>query len=147
MQLDHYTALMRNAIGEAQNTALANGHPQLTTEHLLAAMLENPDALAVMLVNRSGGHADQLKQSLNQALNAMPRMTGSNAQLHLDGHLARILAQAEKAAKQKLEQKISHAMTYLQILTASVRDGKSVKDYEIEKGRHFKQFLKDQGVL
>ena len=53
----------------------------------------------------------------------------------------------EKAAKQKLEQKISHAMSYLQILTASVRDGKSVKDYEIEKGRHFKQFLKDQGVL
>ena len=118
MQLDHYTALMRNAIGEAQNTALANGHPQLTTEHLLAAMLENPDALAVMLVNRSGGHADQLKQSLNQALNAMPRMTGSNAQLHLDGHLARILAQAEKAAKQAGDQFVA-ADTVLIVMAES----------------------------
>ena len=49
MQLDHYTALMRNAIGEAQNTALAAGHPQLCAEHILSALLENPKSLAVML--------------------------------------------------------------------------------------------------
>jgi ATP-dependent Clp protease ATP-binding subunit ClpB len=118
MQLDHYTALMRNAIGEAQNTALANGHPQLTTEHLLAAMLENPDALAVMLINRSGGDADQLKKSLNNALDGMPSTTGSNAQLHLDGNLARILAQSEKAAKQAGDQFVA-ADTVLIVMAES----------------------------
>lgn len=56
-------------------------------------------------------------------------------------------AHREMAAKKQLEQKISHAMTYLQILTASVRDGKAVKDYEIEKGRHYKKFLKEQGAI
>jgi DNA primase len=56
-------------------------------------------------------------------------------------------AQREMAAKQQLEQKISHAMSYLQILTASIRDGKSVKDYEIEKGRHYKKFLEEQGAI
>jgi hypothetical protein len=53
----------------------------------------------------------------------------------------------EKAAKDRLEQKISHAMTYLQILTASIRDGKAVKQYEIEKGRNYKKFLKEQGAI
>ena len=117
MQLDHYTALMRNAIGEAQNTALANGHPQLTTEHLLAAMLENPDALAVMLINRSGGDADKLKQHLNHAFDAMPSATGGNAQLHLDGHLARLLAQAEKSEMHR----ISMAQTTTLILASSTK--------------------------
>ena len=56
-------------------------------------------------------------------------------------------AQREMAAKKQLEQKISHAMTYLQILTASIRNGKAVKDYEIEKGRHYKKFLKEHGEI
>ncbi|MEC8728220.1 MAG: Clp protease N-terminal domain-containing protein, partial [Pseudomonadota bacterium] len=99
MQLDHYTALMRNAIGEAQNTALAAGHPQLCAEHILAALLENPQSLAVMLINRAGGDAEKLASLTATALKKMPTATGGSAQLHLDGHLARIFAISEKAAK------------------------------------------------
>ena len=59
MQLDHYTALMRNAIGEAQNTALAAGHPQLCVEQFLAALRKTRN-IAVMLINRAGGDAEKL---------------------------------------------------------------------------------------
>lgn len=104
MQFDQYTALMRNAIGEAQNTALAAGHPQLSAEHILAALLENPQSLAVMLINRAGGDAETLSLLIISALKKMPSTTGNNAQLHLDGHLARIFAVSEKAAKKAGDQ-------------------------------------------
>ena len=41
MQSDKFTALVRNAIGAAQSTALAANHQKLTAEHVLAALLKD----------------------------------------------------------------------------------------------------------
>ena len=100
MQLDHFTALMRNAIGEAQNLALAGGHPQVTSAHLLGALLEKSDSLAVMLIGRSGGDVEALRVSVRDVLARIPRASGSHVQLSLDGNLARILARSQEMAKQ-----------------------------------------------
>lgn len=56
-------------------------------------------------------------------------------------------AQREMAQRERIKKKISYADTYLKILTAHLKQGKPVKDYEIEKGRELKSFLIKQGVI
>ena len=55
-------------------------------------------------------------------------------------------AQREMAAKKQLEQKLSHARSYLEILTASMANGKSVTDAEIKQGKEFKALLNKHGA-
>ena len=102
MNMDRLTALVRNALGEAQNIALRADHQRLCPEHVLDALLESDNTIAAVLIDRAGGDSNQLKDLLAKALTNMPSVTGSGAgQLTLDPSLAKILAQAEKEAQNR----------------------------------------------
>lgn len=55
-------------------------------------------------------------------------------------------AQREMASKRQLEEKLSHARHFCEILTASLANGKSVTDAEILKGKQYKALLKQHGA-
>jgi hypothetical protein len=55
-------------------------------------------------------------------------------------------AQREMAAKKQLEEKLSHARLFCEILTASLAKGKSVTDAEIKQGKEFKALLNKHGA-
>ncbi|NBQ83114.1 MAG: ATP-dependent chaperone ClpB, partial [Alphaproteobacteria bacterium] len=96
MNMDKLTALVRNALGEAQNIALRADHQRLCPEHLLLALLESENTIAAVLIDRAGGDSMVLKDALEKALSQMPSVTGTGAgQLTFDTSLAKILAQAE----------------------------------------------------
>ncbi len=123
MDINRYTALMRNALGEAQNTALAANHQKLTTEHLLEAMLDDRKSFAATLIARAGGNVDNLAETISQALASIPQVSGSGAgQLQLDQDLAKILAVAGKSSAAAKDQFIS-ADT---VLVAMVKSGTSI---------------------
>jgi len=100
MNLDNYTALMRNAIGEAQMMALRADHQRLTPEHLLLALLQDENTIAAMLIDRAGGDSMALKEELEKTIENMPSVTGSGAgQLSMDPDLAKMLAKAEQLSR------------------------------------------------
>jgi ATP-dependent Clp protease ATP-binding subunit ClpB len=100
MNLDNYTALMRNAIGEAQMMALRADHQRLTPDHLLLALLEDENTIAAMLIDRAGGDSMALKEELEKTIKGLPAVTGSGSgQLSMDPDLARILAKAEQLSR------------------------------------------------
>ena len=102
MNMDRLTALVRNALGEAQNIALRADHQRLCPEHLLDALLESENTIAAVLIDRAGGDSTQLKTLLEDALANLPRVTGSGrGQLTLDSSLAKILAEAEHDAQKR----------------------------------------------
>ena len=102
MNMDRLTALVRNALGEAQNFALRADHQRLCPEHLLDALLESENTIAAVLIDRAGGDSTQLKTLLEDALANLPRVTGSGrGQLTLDSSLAKILAEAEHDAQKR----------------------------------------------
>ena len=102
MNMDRLTALVRNALGEAQNIALRADHQRLCPEHLLDALLESENTIAAVLIDRAGGDSAQLKTLLEDALANMPSVTGTGrGQLTLDSSLAKILAEAEHDAQKR----------------------------------------------
>ena len=64
MQSDKFTAIVRNAIGSAQTTALSANHQKLTGEHILAALLKDDNMTVKMLISKAGGDAGAISKVL-----------------------------------------------------------------------------------
>ena len=100
MNMENMTALMRNAIGEAQNLALSYDHQQLSPEHVLFALLDDDNTIAAMLIDRSGGDSSALREALEDSIDSRPKVTGNGAgNFSLDPALAKIFAKAGAMAK------------------------------------------------
>ncbi|MEO0721780.1 MAG: ATP-dependent chaperone ClpB [Pseudomonadota bacterium] len=99
MNIEIYTERARAALQSAQTAALAASHQQLTPEHVLKALLDDRDQLAVNLIRAAGGRPELVVQGVDAALAAIPQVTGGDGQLRLDRDGAKLFADAETGAK------------------------------------------------
>ena len=100
MQSEKLTAIVRNAVGDAQTAALSANHQKLTSEHILAALLKDDNMTVKMLISKAGGDAGAISKAVDAELAKLPQITGSGAgQLQMDAVLARLLGAAETEAK------------------------------------------------
>lgn len=100
MNIDSYTDRARAIIQSAQTQALASGHQTFTPAHILKAMLEERDQLAVNLIRASGGQPERVVQAVDTALAKLPNVSGGGNLLRLDQAGAQLFTQAENDAKQ-----------------------------------------------
>jgi ATP-dependent Clp protease ATP-binding subunit ClpB len=134
MQVDKFTALLRNAIGAAQSAALAANHQKLTAEHLLAALLDDENMTVKMLLAKAGGDAIALAAALKRTLDGVPQITGSGAgQLHLDNELARIFAAAEADAKARHDQFVGVDILLLAMVKSNGSISKTLQKSGVEE--------------
>lgn len=96
MDLNQYTEKARTIMQAAQTSAIASHHQRFTPEHILKALLEDPDKLAVNLAVRAGGHPERMAERLDKALQAIPRVEGGQGQLFMASETARLLDQITK---------------------------------------------------
>ena len=100
MNFENYTDRARGFIQAAQTMALGRGHQQFTPEHLLKALLDDPEGLAAGLIDRAGGRARDALAETDRALDAMPKVEGGGAgQLYLAAPMARLVESADKIAE------------------------------------------------
>jgi len=99
MNIETYTERARAALQAAQTSALAANHQQLTPEHVLKALLEDRDQLAVNLIRAAGGRPELVAQAADEALRKLPQVTGGNGGLQLSQTGAKLFADAETDAK------------------------------------------------
>lgn len=121
MNLEQYTERARAVLQSAQTFAVTANHQQLTPEHVLKALLEDRDQLAVNLIRSSGGRPELVVQGVDTALNALPAVTGGDGTLRLDVGAAKLFADAEAQAKQAGDRFV----TAERLLLATVRGERS----------------------
>ncbi|KHL25256.1 ATPase AAA [Croceibacterium mercuriale] len=100
MNLDKYTDRAKGFLQAAQTVAIRNSHQRIAPEHLLQALLDDPEGMAAGLITRAGGDPKAATDALAQALAKIPAVSGSGAQATpgLDNDLVRVLDQAEQVA-------------------------------------------------
>ena len=59
MRLDHFTVKSQEALERAQRLAREHDHQELTADHLLAALLEAREALALRAAASGAAHANE----------------------------------------------------------------------------------------
>jgi len=106
MNLDKLTIKSQEALQAAQSLAAGSGHAEILPEHLVVALLQQPDGLVKPLLARLGVDAAQLELSLVQHLDRQPKVGGA-ADRHLSRSLNSILNRAVEVAQKMRDDYIS----------------------------------------
>src|SRR5207244_6442035 len=102
MDLNRLTQKSQEALHDAQTKALRFGHTEVDGEHLLLALLDQPDGLVPRLLAAAGVNVEQLRVDVEKELGRRPSVSGPGAQpgqVLVTQRLARILDAAEREAK------------------------------------------------
>src|SRR5215207_8779158 len=98
MNMERYTERARGFVQAAQTIAMREGHPQFTPEHILKALLDDPEGMAAGLITRAGGDARQIRAEIDAWIAKQPKVSGASAQPQATRDLMRLFDTAEKAA-------------------------------------------------
>jgi len=99
MDLSKFTERSRGFMQAAQTIAMREDHQRLAPEHLLKALLDDPEGLASNLIRAAGGAPDRVVEATDLALSKLPKVSGGDAQVYLDANTGKVLAEAETLAK------------------------------------------------
>jgi ATP-dependent Clp protease ATP-binding subunit ClpB len=95
------TQKSQEALHDAQTKALRFGHTEVDGEHLLLALLDQPEGIAPRLLNQAGADPDRLRTALEAELARRPRVTGPGVnpgEVRVTQRLARVLDTAGQEA-------------------------------------------------
>ncbi|GHV31110.1 hypothetical protein AGMMS4952_19190 [Spirochaetia bacterium] len=98
MDYEKFTIKAQEALNGASGIAQKNDHSQIETEHLLLAMLNQEDGLALPIIKHIGANAEQIKTDTNILVAAAPKVFGDAAQIYLSSSASKALAKAENEA-------------------------------------------------
>ena len=99
MNFDKFTDRAKGFVQAAQSLALREGHQQLTCEHLLKILLDDPEGLASGLITKAGGRAKDARTAVEAVLAKRPKVTGSGSgQMYVSPEIARVFNTAETLA-------------------------------------------------
>jgi ATP-dependent Clp protease ATP-binding subunit ClpB len=130
MNVDRMTQRVQEALNSAYTRALSEHNTQTTPEHLLAAILDQPEGIAGPVLEKAGADARALGRAANAAIAALPRLSGSNAdQAHVTvaPQTTRLLAQADTEAKQLQDDFVSIEHLLLALVADQGAAGKALR--------------------
>ena len=101
MDMNRLTQKSQEALHDAQTKALRLGHTEVDGEHLLLALLQQPDGLVPRLIVGAGGNPDAVRADVESDLGRRPKVSGPGAspgQVFITQRLSRVLDAAEREA-------------------------------------------------
>jgi len=99
VELNKLTQKSQEALHDAQTKALRFGHSEIDGEHLLLALLDQPDGLVPRLLMATGAPPDRIQADLEAELSRRPRVSGPGVnpgEVRITQRLSRLLDTAER---------------------------------------------------
>ena len=110
MDINKLTQKSQEAVAEAQSIATRMGHIEVDGEHLLMALIDQPEGLVPRLLDQAGADTAALRADLERELNRRPKVSGPGTapdQVSITRRLATMLAAAEREAKRLKDEYVS----------------------------------------
>jgi ATP-dependent Clp protease ATP-binding subunit ClpB len=107
MPLDpnRWTLKVQEAFSSAVDAAKAASNPEVTPDHLLAALLAQGEGIVLPMLQRLGKEPLALRNQVNEALAKLPRSYGSEARLSRD--LNNVMDKADEARRELTDEYLS----------------------------------------
>ncbi len=150
MDFNKLTQKSQEAFAEAQNRAVTLGHVEVEGEHLLWALLDQPDGLVPRLLQRMDLRPEALKAAVEDELNRRPHVSGPGAEagkIYVSQRLSRILVAAEQEAKRLKDEYVSVEHLFMALLAEGDKtpSGKILKQAGIDKEKFLKTLTDVRG--
>jgi ATP-dependent Clp protease ATP-binding subunit ClpB len=110
MDLNRLTQKSQEALQSAQGLALRNGHQEVDSDHLLLALIEQPEGLVPRLLARMEVPVEPLREELERELARRPSVSGPGVEpgkIYLTQRLQQVLLRAEDEAKRLRDDYVS----------------------------------------
>jgi ATP-dependent Clp protease ATP-binding subunit ClpB len=110
MDINRLTQKSQEALQAAQTKALRYGHQEVDGEHLLLALLEQPEGLAPRLLNRLEVSPEAIKNAVERELERRPKVSGPGVEagkIYLTQRLQQLMLKAEDEAKRLKDEYVS----------------------------------------
>ncbi|MGI8725654.1 MAG: ATP-dependent chaperone ClpB [Methyloceanibacter sp.] len=98
MDFEKLSDRLKGFLQSAQTLANREGNPQITPEHLLKVLLDDPEGLAAGLITRAGGQPKKALEATEAALGKLPKVSGGSSQVYMAPATQRVLDAAEQIA-------------------------------------------------
>jgi len=113
MRMDKLTSKFQMALADAQSLALGRDNGFIEPEHVIKALLDQQGGTCRPLLTKAGVNISQLSNLLNQALDKLPKVSGTGGDIHISNALNRLLNQTDKLAQQRKDAFISSELFLL----------------------------------
>ncbi|RUQ89038.1 ATP-dependent chaperone ClpB [Legionella septentrionalis] len=113
MRMDKLTSKFQMALAEAQSLALGRDNGFIEPEHLMKALLDQQGGTCRPLLSKAGVNIPQLRTLLDQALDRLPKVSGTGGEIHISNALGRLLNLTDKLSQQRKDNYISSELFIL----------------------------------
>jgi ATP-dependent Clp protease ATP-binding subunit ClpB len=132
MRLDKFTLRGQEAIQSAIELAERNQHQQVEPEHLLIAMLEQPEGIVRPILGKLGANVAVILNDTQAAVARLPRVQGG--QQYFSSRLSLVFTASQKKAEEMQDEFVSTEHLLLAIVEETDCDaGKILRQHGIIK--------------
>ena len=135
MRYDRFTERAQDAAMRAQEILMRYSHNQIDVEHLLLALLEQPEGVVSEFMEALGADVEMVKRRLDEILRASPKASiygGGAGQMFITPRVKRVFDQANREAGSLRDEYISTEHIFLAIAS--------------ERGTPTDRLLRDNGI-
>src|ERR1700755_1175559 len=126
MQADRFTIKSQEALQAAIALAASRNNTETQPEHLLLALLEQPESVVLPVLRKLGANADAIRRELNAALDKLPTITAGAKEPGTSRELMDVLRAAEREAGKLRDEYISTEHILLALTGAGTGEAAAV---------------------
>jgi ATP-dependent Clp protease ATP-binding subunit ClpB len=147
MRFDKFTLKVQEALQEAQGLAGRFGHQALDPEHLLAALLQQPESVVSEILRKLGSDPRRIEADLRREMERRPKVEGAGGgQPYITPRLNRVLDAALVEAARLTDEYVS--AEHVLVAMAEEKEGtvsKILASHRITKDAIFKVLVEIRG--
>jgi ATP-dependent Clp protease ATP-binding subunit ClpB len=102
MKFDNFTVKAKDALANAQNNVRYLEQQQVELEHLVLALLESADGIAIAILEELGCNLEAIRGQLEREVERFPKVSGGG--VYLGPEVLHVLAVAEREARRLRDQ-------------------------------------------
>jgi ATP-dependent Clp protease ATP-binding subunit ClpB len=135
MNLNNYTIKAQEIIQQAQQIAFNNGNPNIETDHVLKALLDDENSPVEFLLKKNNVNVAFVKSRVEEAINKLPKVSGTEPAQTISRELNNALLRANSVLKTFKDEFVSVEHLLLALVQGNDDVGRLLKDAGVtEKG-------------
>lgn len=147
IRFEKLTVKGQEALAEAQNIASSRNHQQVEVEHLLAALLQQPEGTVSALLKKMGVVASLVADETERELEKFPQVSGPGAgQVYISQRLNAVLDQAQAEADAMKDEYISTEHIFLAIAEEDGASAGVLRAHGVDRDRILRALSEVRGA-
>jgi ATP-dependent Clp protease ATP-binding subunit ClpB len=133
VNFNKFTLKAQEAVEASGEIASGYGNQQIEPEHLLAALIQDNDSVAVSLMQKIGVNIDSLRVKASGLIDKLPKVSSSASNQYISQNLAKVFDDSVKTASQLKDEYVSVEHLLIAVSESTGEAGRLLADSGVNK--------------